>query len=539
MMPRYLVNFDTDKLKKVESDFLVIGTGIAGLVTALNLAKSGEVTLLSKERLAECNTEYAQGGIAAVIAKEDTPQSHYQDTLEAGAGLCNPKAVDILVNEGSKRIKELIDLGVNFDRKGEQILLTKEAAHSCRRILHAGGDATGREIRKSLVEQVASEGNITLEDGIFVVDLLTKGQEVFGVLAYDRSQAEYLVYSTKVVVLATGGAGQLYHATTNPSVATGDGIALAYRAGAKVTDLEFVQFHPTTLELEGVDNFLISEAVRGEGGILRNQTGDRFMTKYHQLADLAPRDIVARAIYQEMKEGGTDHVYLDVTALDSTFVQQRFPTIYQTCLDHGIDISQDYIPVAPAAHYLMGGILSNLHGETNIKGLFACGETACIGIHGANRLASNSLLDGLVFGKRVADRATTYLNQGNFSTEISLKYEAQNTIEGIGKIPSKERVKGLMSAKLGITREKVELEEGLAQAESLLDYLNYNLRDVKGFELQNLITLAHLSFKGALSREESRGAHYRRDFPVAETVWEKHIVLKKDREWEALAIEFE
>ncbi|PRX27717.1 L-aspartate oxidase [Orenia metallireducens] len=539
MLPRYLKNFDTAKLRKEESDFLVIGTGIAGLVTALNLAKSGKVTLLSKERLAECNTEYAQGGIAAVIAKEDTPQSHYQDTLEAGAGLCNPKAVDILVNEGSKRIKELIDLGVNFDRKGEQILLTKEAAHSCRRILHAGGDATGREIRKSLVEQVASEDNVTLEDGIFAVDLLTDNQEVHGILAYDRRQEEYLLYLSKVVVLATGGAGQIYHATSNPSVATGDGIALAYRAGAKVTDLEFVQFHPTTLELEGVDNFLISEAVRGEGGVLRNQAGDRFMTRYHQLADLAPRDIVARAIYQEMKVSGADHVYLDVTALDSAFIKKRFPTIYRTCLDHGIDISQDYIPVAPAAHYLMGGILSNLHGETNIKGLFACGETACIGIHGANRLASNSLLDGLVFGKRVADRATTYLNQGDFSKGISLKYEAQSTIEDIGKIPSKERVKGLMSAKLGIVRERTELEKGLAEADNLLAYLNYDLSNVHDFELQNLITLAHLSFKGALYREESRGAHYRKDFPVVETAWEKHIILQKDREWEELAIEFE
>jgi L-aspartate oxidase len=538
MIPRYLVNFNTDKLKREKSDFLVIGTGIAGLVTSLNLAKSGRVTLLSKERLAECNTEYAQGGIAAVIAQEDTPQAHYQDTLEAGAGLCNPKAVDILVIEGSKRIKELIDLGVNFDQKDEKISLTKEGAHSCRRILHAGGDATGREIRKSLVEQVSSETNITLKDGIFVIDLLTKDKEVFGVLAYDRKQEEYLIYLSKVVVLATGGAGQLYHATTNPQVATGDGIALAYRAGAKVTDLEFVQFHPTTLELEGVDNFLISEAVRGEGGVLRNQSGDRFMVKYHSLAELAPRDIVARAIYQEMKESRRNHVYLDVTALDLTFIKRRFPTIYKTCLKHGIDISQNYIPVAPAAHYLMGGILSNIHGETNIKGLFVCGETACIGIHGANRLASNSLLDGLVFGKRVADKAVTYLDQGDLNTEFSLKYDAQR-LKDAEIIPSKEKIKGLMSAKLGIVREKAELEEGLAEIEGLLDCLNYDLADVKGFELQNLITLAYLTFKGALYREESRGAHYRKDFPVAETAWEKHIILQKDREWEELAIEFE
>ncbi|OCL26480.1 L-aspartate oxidase [Orenia metallireducens] len=538
MIPRYLVNFNTDKLKREKSDFLVIGTGIAGLVTSLNLAKSGRVTLLSKERLAECNTEYAQGGIAAVIAQEDTPQAHYQDTLEAGAGLCNPKAVDILVIEGSKRIKELIDLGVNFDQKDEKISLTKEGAHSCRRILHAGGDATGREIRKSLVEQVSSETNITLKDGIFVIDLLTKDKEVFGVLAYDRKQEEYLIYLSKVVVLATGGAGQLYHATTNPQVATGDGIALAYRAGAKVTDLEFVQFHPTTLELEGVDNFLISEAVRGEGGVLRNQSGDRFMVKYHSLAELAPRDIVARAIYQEMKESRRNHVYLDVTALDLTFIKRRFPTIYKTCLKHGIDISQNYIPIAPAAHYLMGGILSNIHGETNIKGLFVCGETACIGIHGANRLASNSLLDGLVFGKRVADKAVTYLDQGDLNTEFSLKYDAQR-LKDAEIIPSKEKIKGLMSAKLGIVREKAELEEGLAEIEGLLDCLNYDLADVKGFELQNLITLAYLTFKGALYREESRGAHYRKDFPVAETAWEKHIILQKDREWEELAIEFE
>ncbi|WP_018249595.1 L-aspartate oxidase [Orenia marismortui] len=542
MLNRYLVNFNLAELKQEKDEYLVIGTGIAGLTTAINLSDQGRVILLGKEELKDCNTEYAQGGIAAAISKEDKAILHYTDTLKAGAGLCNPKAVDILVKEGSRRIYDLIDLGVGFDRKDDGISLTQEGAHSCRRILHAGGDATGREIRSSLARRVRENPNIQVKDRIFVIDLLVNNEQIYGVLAYDQKQEEYIAYLSSVVVLATGGAGELYQSTSNPKVATGDGIALAYRAGAKVMDLEFIQFHPTTLELEGVDNFLISESVRGEGAVLRNHAGERFMSKYHELADLAPRDIVARAIYEEMKEAEADCVYLDLSHLNSEFIIKRFPTIYQTCLDYGIDITKEYIPVAPAAHYLMGGILTNTNGETNIEGLFACGETASIGIHGANRLASNSLLDGLVYGKRVADRAIDYIRdiEGEKLEELTIIYGDQCS-EGINIDIDKLRnkLKDIMSDQVGIIRTEGELRVALAELEALLNCLNFDLSDVSGFELQNLITVAYLTVKAALVREESRGAHYRSDFPESRVEWEKHTILQKDNQWEELSIEFE
>ncbi|SJZ52469.1 L-aspartate oxidase [Selenihalanaerobacter shriftii] len=538
MVPRYLVNFDLSDLDKIETDFLVIGSGIAGLFSALNLAEKGEVTLLTKEEPKDCNTEYAQGGIAAVISEDDTPELHYRDTLDAGDGLCNPYAVKILVNEGSQRIKELFELGVDFDREGDKVALTKEGAHSCRRILHAGGDATGTEIRSSLFEKVLNKSQIKVENGIFVIDLLTEDDRCHGALAYDNQQGEYVAYLAKAVVLATGGAGQLYQETSNPEVATGDGIALAYRAGVEVMDLEFVQFHPTTLQLNGIPNFLISEAVRGEGAVLRDQSGDRFMPKYHELAELAPRDVVARAIYQEMEKNNIGYVYLDVTGLETEFIKRRFPTIYQTCLERGINITKDFIPVSPAAHYFMGGIKTNTNGETNLLGLFACGETASLGVHGANRLASNSLLDGLVYGKRVAKKAIEYM--------IDLKLDFKklkinnNNQQLIDKPLSavKEKLQLLMMENVGIIRNKNGLNQTMNEIKELINYLNIDIEDIRYIEVQNLINLAYLVVKASLIRKESRGAHYREDYPETKQKWQKHIVLQKDKEWEGLNLEF-
>jgi L-aspartate oxidase len=542
MIPRYLVNFDLKKVKKIKNEFLVIGSGIAGLFSALNLANEGEVTLLTKEKPQDCNTEYAQGGIAAVIAEHDNIQAHYQDTIEAGAGLCNPHAVDVLVKEGKQRIKDLLNLGVDFDKKGDEIALTKEGAHSCRRILHARGDATGAEIRNSLIQDVLSNPRIKVQDEIFVIDILTQSGKCYGVLAYDSSNDKYLAYLAKSVILATGGAGQLYHDTSNPEVATGDGIALAYRAGVEVMDMEFVQFHPTTLELEESSNFLISEAVRGEGGILRNNKDERFMLKYHELAELAPRDVVARAIYLEMKNNEVDHVYLDVTDLDSDFIKERFPTIYQTCFEHGIDISKDYIPVSPAAHYFMGGIKTNILGETNLAGLFACGETASLGIHGANRLASNSLLDGLVYGKRVAKTVIEYASelQINFDKlfdNLKISFTTQQT-KRKSLLLIKEELQELMIKEVGIFRNKRGLKKAFKKIEELLDYLRFDFQRAEDFEVQNLLIIAYLLIKSALIREESRGAHYRQEFPESKIEWRKHILLQKDRRWEELDLEF-
>jgi len=538
MIPRYLVNFDLAELKRIKTDFLVIGSGIAGLFSSLNMSDEGKVILLTKEEPQDCNTEYAQGGIAAAISEDDTPKFHYQDTIEAGAGLCNPQGVNILVNEGSQRIKDLLDLKVNFDRHGEEIALTKEGAHSCRRILHAGGDATGTEIRSTLMRKILDDSQIELQTGIFVIDLLTKDGRCYGVLVYDRMHDEYLAYLAKVVVLATGGLGQLYQRTSNPKVATGDGIAIAYRAGVEIMDLEFIQFHPTTLQLDGVENFLISEAVRGEGAILRNKSGERFMPKYHNLAELAPRDIVARAIYREMQSDNQAYVYLDVTELDAEFIKERFPTIYNTCLENGIDITKEYIPVVPAAHYSMGGVKTNTHGETNLKGLYACGETASLGLHGANRLASNSLLDGIVYGKRVAKRAKEYIEDLDINFDnLKLSNDSQE-LSSKSLTVIKDEIQKLMTENVGIVRDNNGLQQGMDRLNGLFKYLNINCKETINFEVQNLIILAYLVVKSALIRKESRGAHYRKDFPESKVKWQKHIVLQREQDWEALEIEF-
>lgn len=501
--------------------YLVIGSGIAGLYTALQLSQSGPVILITKSVLSESNTTYAQGGIAAAISNHDSPELHYEDTIMAGAGLCVSEAVSILVHEGPNRVKHLIDMGVPFDRSEQnEIALTREAAHSRRRILHADGDATGREISRSLIQR-AQTANIRFYENHYALALVKHEGKCCGVITIQNG--EYQFFLAAAVILCSGGFGQIYGKTTNPKIATGDGMALAFNAGAVLKDLEFVQFHPTALHLPPAPPFLISESVRGEGAILLNQKGVRFMPDYHRLAELAPRDIVARAIFTEIEKNNGGCVYLDLSKIESSTIKGRFPNIYSKCFSYGLDITSKPIPVAPAAHYVMGGVGVDLLGRTNLAGLYAAGEVSNTGVHGANRLASNSLLEGLVFGGRIAD----YLKQTpviipdpnqRFEIHYPKLYTDYETIDS--DLAELHQITGHY---LGIVREK----EGLSQAIKLLELKpksnrNFELNPAY-FELQSMYLLAKLIAKAALTRTESRGGHYRADFPKPKAKWRKHI----------------
>ena len=390
-------------------DYIIVGSGIAGLYTALMAKDFGSVLILTKGSIEDCNTRHAQGGIAAPIGTNDSPELHFQDTIAAGNGLNDEEAVRILSIEASKRIEDLINFGVPFDTVDGTVALTIEAAHSVPRILHAGGDATGQHIEITLSERIR-HSRIEVLEHCLVTRIFTEGDTVKGIETLDCLTGLVIKYKCRFVILATGGAGRLFKYTTNSDVATGDGNALAYQTGADIIDMEFFQFHPTAVRIPGVHPFLISEAVRGEGGILRDSNNYRFMPDYAEDADLAPRDVASRSILTQMKKTKSDCVYLDVTHIPQHIFAIRFPQIYRFCLDHGLNITKDYIPVAPAAHYFMGGVKVNIWGETNIHGLFAAGETACTGVHGANRLASNSLLEVIVFSKRIIERTKNTIN---------------------------------------------------------------------------------------------------------------------------------
>ncbi|HEV3231926.1 MAG TPA: L-aspartate oxidase, partial [Candidatus Dormibacteraeota bacterium] len=402
-------------------DFVVVGSGIAGSFAALHAARAGRVLLLTKTAMEESNSFYAQGGIAAALGGDDSPESHFRDTIEVGRGLCDENAVRILTEEGPTRIRELVALGVRFDRddgdpqpegpdpRGPRLALGREAAHSHARIVHAGGDTTGAEIQRGL-HQALRDADVATREGHTVLRLLVEGGRCVGLLA--EAGGEIVEYPASAVILAAGGAGRLFGNTTNPPTANGDGAALAYEAGAELADLEFFQFHPTALRKDGAPSFLISEAVRGEGAVLRNAAGERFLAERHPQAELAPRDVVAREIWAEMARTGADAVFLDLSALPADRMRGRFPQIYATCLRLGIDITRDLVPVAPAAHYMMGGVRTDLDGATSLPGLFACGEVACAGVHGANRLASNSLLESVVFSRRAARAAVAWAGAG-------------------------------------------------------------------------------------------------------------------------------
>ena len=524
---RYLIDFNTKDIKKEYHDVIIIGSGIAGVYTALETSQEYDIAILTKETLDISNSVLAQGGIAVSLDKKDSPELHLKDTLYAGAGLCNEDTVRVLVNEAASNIEALCNFGVNFDRKNQQELaLTREAAHSMNRIIHAG-DTTGKEVCDKLISVVKTRKNISIRERTFVIDMITEDGVCKGVLAYDEDEGELKFFVSNIVVCATGGYGQLYSNTTNPEVATGDGICMAYRAGAELMDLEFIQFHPTVLYHPQNKNFLISEAVRGEGALLRNINGKRFMPEYHELNELAPRDVVSRAIFEEMKRTGSDCVYLDIIFKDKDYLENRFPNIYKTCLSYGIDITKDYIPVAPAEHYCMGGIRADVHGKTNIKGFFTCGESACNGIHGANRLASNSLLEGLVFGRLIAAQADSILKDSmSKPSDSSFEYMTERWPKDLDKAAMKLDIQREMTENVGIIRNLKGLDKAMVKIlryKDLTDDMkNESLHD---YELQNIILLSRLVVESALEREESRGAHFRSDFSRTDDAnWKRHIV---------------
>ncbi len=525
MIPRYIVNFNTRSLPRRRTDFLVIGSGIAGLYTALKASSFAKVTVLTKKKMGDTNTERAQGGIAAAIHSTDSPALHRADTLEAGAGLCNVSAVEVLVNEGPDRVRELIELGANFDRLDGELAFTREAAHSRRRILHAG-DSTGEEIQNTLARSILRENKVEFLEDNMVVDLLTHDNKCYGALVWDNIKKEIFVYYANVVVLAAGGAGQVFRNTTNPEVATGDGIALAFRAGAAVMDMEFVQFHPTALCIPGAPRFLITEAVRGEGGVLRNIHGERFMPKYHPGAELASRDIVARAIFTEMAATNSSHVYLDLSRMAGEKVKKRFPTITKTCAQYGIDVVNEMIPVAPAAHYMMGGVQTNLDGETSVNGLYACGEVACQGVHGANRLASNSLLDGLVFGYRIVESSRSRFKDMPEAVELEFAYTELLPCRAGVTAGIRQKIQDIMWEKVGIVRSEDRLKEALDELSRLESVLLHEAGNMEDMETYNILTVGKLIAQAALLRTESRGGHYRTNYVMRDDVhWKQHMVL--------------
>ena len=512
------------------TDFLIVGSGIAGLRAAIALAPFGRVLVLTKAAATESNTGYAQGGIAAAIGADDSPALHASDTIRAGDGLCDEAAVSVLVQDGPRYVRELIDWGVRFDcdRNGRPAL-GLEAVHSVRRVLHAG-DTTGREIGRALWEHAVALSSIEMVNHALVTELLVERQTVRGVRYFDSAGVEREARA-KATLLATGGAGHVFRETTNPSVATGDGVALAFNAGARVADLEFVQFHPTALNVAGAPRFLISEAIRGEGARLINANGEAFMSLYHADGDLAPRDVVARSIVREAERVGGG-VFLSLAHLEASHIRDRFPTITDMCRHVGLDLSRDPIPVGPAAHYLMGGIDTDEWGRTSLLGLFAAGEAACTGVHGANRLASNSLLEGLVFGARAASamvkppeaaplKANRKMGSGWVLSVRAAEKLSRSLVSEIPDLMWKSA--GLFRTRESLTETVLGLDE--AYASEMAHDAHSARSNADDWRRRNLVTIARLIARAALRREESRGGHFRQDFPTRDDRnWKFHVV---------------
>lgn len=534
---------------EIKTDFLIIGSGIGGLSYALKVSEVGEVMIVTKKQDTESNTNYAQGGIASVFSKDDSFEIHIQDTLKAGDGLCNPEVVRRVVEEGPRCVGGLANIGVNFTKKkGEekQFDLGLEGGHSKNRVVHVA-DFTGSEIESCLLEAVKSKKNIRILENHIAVDLITQHHlkdyerepdervKCWGAYVLDIKQNQVIPCLAKVTLLATGGAGRVYLHTTNPSIATGDGVAMAYRAGAPVANLEFIQFHPTALYHIESDSFLISEAVRGEGGILRLGSGETFMGKYHPRKELAPRDVVARAIDHELKKSGDACVYLDITHLDQKFVKLRFPQIYGKCLSLGIDITREWIPVVPAAHYICGGVVTDMEGKTAIENLYACGEVACTGMHGANRLASNSLLEAVVFADFSAKSSKERLqNMKDFSFPPIPPWSLKGVFdqkEWVIISHDRDWIQRFMWDYVGIVRSNRRLEQAKKRIQILLDEITqfYRVNPVTYdvIELRNIAMVAELIIECALQRKESRGLHYNIDYPEKDDKnWLKDTILR-------------
>jgi L-aspartate oxidase len=528
---------------KINCDFLVLGSGIAGLSFALRAAEHGSVAIVTKREVTESATNYAQGGIASVFSKEDTFESHLEDTLVAGAGICHEDVVRMVVEEGPPTIQSLIDWGVKFTTSGDSYDLTREGGHSQRRILHAD-DVTGREIERALVAAARKHPAITIYEHHIAIDLITeakvtkkrlKPNRCLGAYVLAINDAKVKTFCSTFTLLATGGAGKVYLYTCNPDVATGDGVAMAYRAGADIANMEFMQFHPTTLYHPHAKSFLISEAVRGEGAILRRRDGTAFMEKYHPLKDLAPRDIVARAIDNEMKTYGDDCVYLDMTHREADYIRSRFPNIYQTCLEYGLDMTVDPLPVVPAAHYLCGGVAVDVNAETNISNLYAIGEVAFTGLHGANRLASNSLLEAAVYAGRAYKQIVSRLGS-SCPEEVSVPEwdsgTATNSDEMVIVSQNWDEIRRCMSNYVGIVRSNKRLERALRRIrliqEEIEDYYWDFIITSDLIELRNIATVAELIIRCARQRQESRGLHCNIDYPQRDDIhWQKDTYVRK------------
>lgn len=511
-----------------EFDTVVIGSGLAGLTAAYHSSGFGSVAVITKSELDTSNSYYAQGGIAAAVGSDDSPDEHMKDTLSAGRGLCDEDAVRILVNEGKDRVLELIEMGMQFDKKNGQFVLGLEGGHSKRRILHADGDATGKMLTCFTLQKVKKQKSISPFEYTTVVKLLKNNGNIVGVQALDFKTGKNMLFKSKAVILATGGLSRIFARSTNPHTATGDGIALAWEAGANISDIEFIQFHPSALYVPGQEAYLISEAVRGEGAWLLDHEGRRFMKEIHPLAELAPRDVVAFNIFKQIQQSEKDFVYLSLKHLDAEKIKSRFHNIYLHLKNLGLDLTKDAIPVAPAAHYMVGGIHTNLNGETNIRGLFVCGEAASTGVMGANRLASNSLLECLVFGKRAS------------KTAAKLKWPQENLPETEPVLPNpvsentflkeQNRIASQMMKNIGIVRNRTGLEEALDVFKEIKNNYILSDKDYNLLKIKSSATVCRLIAKAALAREESRGGHIRTDFPKENPRFEVHILQQKNKE---------
>lgn len=529
---RYLIGFEPRKLPHAFCNVLVVGTGVAGLRAALEAAKYGDVLVVTKDKLEEGATFYAQGGAAAVLGEDDSVEAHLKDTLRVGQGLCDETVARRIVEEAPARIRELLQWGAAFDREDGRLALTKEGGHSHRRIVHAQGDATGAMIERTLARRVRETADIRIIEHAFCLDLVTESGACAGAVIAD-SRWGVMMIAARRTILACGGAGNLYRETTNPPVSTGDGVAAAYRAGAELRDLEFMQFHPTTLYIAGASRALISEAVRGEGGVLVNGAGERFMLRVHPDGELAPRDVVSRAIVHEMKRTGDAYAYLDLRALGAERLAQRFPGIKELCAQFEIDIARDLIPVRPAAHYYIGGATVDERSRTTLANLYACGEAASTGLHGANRLGSNSLIEGLAGGRIAGEEAG---KEAAATAAVGEQRRIRNGcsaprshVASIDIADVRNSLRSLMWRQAGIERNGPALQDALDRLDFWSRYvMDKEFDSNEGWELQNMLTVATLLARSALARDESRGVHYRTDRHERDDArWRRHIALSR------------